>query len=148
MEINDKLLNDGAFVITMKHTDSIDDAVSLAIKTIHNSSKRWQDHVLRKYNFFLYPNDSSYGPPSFSASLQVVKKEYPMPWETPEEGKEKRGGPARYRVLERSTGKSITNIYPNCLYALTPDGKVVWWDESQGWIEDEQQDRWSVVFYR
>ena len=80
-EILGDLVKDGAFAIPLPSHDSLSEALNIAIDIIRKSSPAWRDQVLRKYHFQIFPHDSSYGPPSFSASLMVSKKEGQMPWE-------------------------------------------------------------------
>jgi hypothetical protein len=46
----------------------------------------------------------------------------------------------RYEVIDKRSGLEA----PRRDYVVTPDGKVAWWDESQGWAEDSQQSRYFV----
>ena len=80
-EVLGDLAKDGAFAIPLPSHDNLSEALGIAIEIIHKSSLRWEEKVLRKYRFQIFPHDSSYGPPSFSASLMVSKKKGQMPWE-------------------------------------------------------------------
>jgi hypothetical protein len=47
----------------------------------------------------------------------------------------------KYQVIDRRTGLVVND---DCCI-VTRDGKVAWWDESQGWSEDEHQSRYAVT---
>ena len=45
----------------------------------------------------------------------------------------------KYKVIDKQTGQDAGD---DCI--VTPGGAVSWWDESQGWAEDELQSRYEV----
>lgn len=56
-----------------------------------------------------------------------------------------------YKVIEKSTELEANvavfgkTSFPKDTYIVNPSGKVCWWDESQGWEPDEDQDRWEII---
>jgi hypothetical protein len=50
----------------------------------------------------------------------------------------------KYQVIDTRTGRDASESWGGCSYVVTPDGKVAWWDDSQGWEEDQDQARYEV----
>lgn len=50
----------------------------------------------------------------------------------------------KYIVIDLRTGNDVKETHPNCPYVVTPDGNVAWWDEGQGWLEDDHQEFYEV----
>ena len=50
----------------------------------------------------------------------------------------------KYQVIDKHTGRDAAASFGGCMYVVTPDGKVAWWDDSQGWEIDKEQDRYEI----
>ena len=50
----------------------------------------------------------------------------------------------KYEVIEISTGRNAKEVFTNTPFAVTPDGGLVWWDESGGWEMDKEPLRWEI----
>ena len=50
----------------------------------------------------------------------------------------------KYEVCMRATGL-LQNVHTNDQCIVTQDGLVAWWDQSQGWCVDEDQEQYKVV---
>ena len=47
----------------------------------------------------------------------------------------------KYDVYDKETGECLSDTH-YCI--VTPNGDVAWWDQSEGWLEDDNQDRFIV----
>ena len=50
----------------------------------------------------------------------------------------------KYEVIEVAPGKNAREVFTSTPHAVTPDGGLVWWDESGGWEMDKEPGRWEI----